>query len=77
MKLIPVESIPIRRRRHPLQELIEEFVSSDTDIVKIDFSDRDYKSPSVCRMCLGVAVKKSGRPITVHIRDGEVFLKKM
>ena len=57
MKLIPVEAVPKRRGRHHLQDLIEEFVKSDDKVVKIDFSDHDYKSAKVCRSCLGVAAK--------------------
>ena len=77
MKLVPVESIPGRRTRHHLQELIEEFVNSDAKNVKIDFSSRDYKSGKVCRSCLGIAAKKSGHPIKVLIRGDEVFLSKV
>lgn len=77
MKLIPVESLPKRRARHHLQDLIEEFVNGDAEIVKIDFSDHDYKSSKVCRSCLGVAAKKSGHQIKVSLRDGEVYLSKL
>lgn len=77
MKLIPVESVPKRRARHHLQDLIEEFVNGDAEIVRIDFNDHDYKSSKVCRSCLGVAAKQSGYRIKVSIRDGEVFLSKI
>lgn len=77
MKLIPVNEIPRRRGRHHLQDLIKEFVESDVKIVKIDFNDHDYKSSKVCRSCLGVAAKKSGHPIKVSLREGEVFLSKI
>lgn len=77
MKLVPVESLPKRRSRHYLQDIIEEFVNSNADIVKVDFSDHDYKSAKVCRSCLGVAAKKSGYYIKAAIRDGEVFLRKI
>lgn len=77
MKLVPVEAVPKRRSRHHLQDLIEEFVTGDAKVVKIDFNDHDYKSSQVCRSCLGVAAKKSGHPIKVSLRDGEVFLSKL
>lgn len=77
MKLIPVEAVPKRRGRHHLQDLIEEFIRSDERVVKIDFSDHDYKSEKVCRSCLGVAAKKSGYPIKVSLREGVVYLSKM
>ena len=77
MKLIPVEAVPKRRGRHHLQDLIEEFVRSDAQVVKIDFSEHDYKSEKVCRSCLGVAAKHSGYPIKVSLREGVVYLSKI
>ena len=77
MKLIPVEAVPKRRGRHHLQDLIEEFVRGNDEVVKIDFSDHDYKSAQVCRSCLGVAAKKSGHPIKVSLRENVVYLSKI
>lgn len=77
MKFVEVESIPKRRSKHHLQDFIEEFVNSDANVVKVIFSDHDYKSSRVCRSCLGVAAKKSGHHIKVSIRGEEVFLSKL
>lgn len=77
MKLTPVEAAPNRRGRHHLQDLIDEFVKGDDRVVKIDFSDHDYKSAKVCRSCLGVAAKKSGHPIKVSLRENVVYLSKV
>ena len=77
MKFEKVEFIPKRRTKHHLQDFIEEFISSDAKIVKVIFSDEDYKSSKVCRSCLGVAVKQSGHPIKVSLRGEEVFLSKI
>lgn len=60
MKLIPVDAIPKVSGYHKLQELIEEFVNGDAKIVKVDFGEDDYKSPTVCRSCLA-AVKAFGQ----------------
>lgn len=76
MKLIPVEQIPKVTGYHKLQDLIEEFVNSDTKIVKVDFTEDDYKSPTVCRSCLAAAVKRSKRPVKVWRRGNEIFLSK-
>lgn len=48
MKLIPVDAIPKVSGYHKLQDLIEEFVNGDAKIVKVDFGEDDYKSPTVC-----------------------------
>nr|DAP19094.1 MAG TPA: hypothetical protein [Caudoviricetes sp.] len=76
MKLIPVDQIPKMNGYHKLQELIEEFVSGNAKIVKVDFSTEDYKSPTVCRSCLAAAIKRSKRSIKVWRRGSEVFLSK-
>ena len=47
MKLIPVDQIPKMNGYHKLQELIEEFTNGDAKIVKVEFSETDYKSPAV------------------------------
>ena len=77
MKFEEVGSIPKRRSKHHLQDFIEEFVNSDAKIVKVIFSEHDYKSSKVCRSCLGVAAKKSGHRIKVSLRGEEVFLSKL
>lgn len=77
MKFEEVESIPKRRSKHHLQDFIEEFVNCDAKIVKIIFSEHDYKSSKVCRSCLGVAAKKSGHNIKVSLRGKDVFLSKL
>ena len=76
MKLIPVDAIPKVSGYHKLQELIEEFVNGDAKIVKVDFGEDDYKSPTVCRSCLAAAIKRSKRSVKVWRRGNEVFLSK-
>ena len=66
MKLIPVDAIPKVSGYHKLQELIEEFVNGDAKIVKVDFTEDDYKSPAVCRSCLAAAIKRSKRSVKVQ-----------
>lgn len=68
MKLTPVDQIPKMNGYHKLQELIEEFTNGDAKIVKVEFSETDYKSPAVCRSCLAAAIKRSKRPVKVWRR---------
>ena len=72
MKLIPVDQIPKMNGYHKLQELIEEFTNGDAKIVKVEFSETDYKSPAVCRSCLAAAIKRSKRPVKVWRRGNEI-----
>lgn len=76
MKLVPVDQIPKISGYHRLQELIEEFVNGEAKIVKVDFGEDDYKSPTVCRACLAAAVKRSKHSVKVWRRGNEVFLSK-
>lgn len=76
MKLTPVDQIPKMNGYHKLQELIEEFTNGDAKIVKVEFSETDYKSPAVCRSCLAAAIKRSKRPVKVWRRGNEIFLSR-
>lgn len=77
MRAIPVDNLPKRRTRHRLQDFIADFIKCEAKVVKIEFSERDYKSAKVCRNCLDVAAKSSGYSIRACIRDGQVFLVKV
>lgn len=64
MKLTPVDQIPKMNGYHKLQELIEEFTNGDAKIVKVEFSETDYKSPAVWPVLSGCghqAVEASGQ----------------
>ncbi len=76
MKLVPVKSIP-KRSYHPLQDMIEEFARSDNKIVRIDFTEHDYKSSKVCYSCIWNGVKRSGHMIKVTRRGEDVFMSKI
>jgi hypothetical protein len=79
MKLVAVESVPNRHRtsKHRLQDTLAEFINGESDIVRIELSDHDYKSAIVCYNCMYAAVKRSGYRIKVLFRDGNVYLTKM
>ena len=78
MKFVEVNEIPMEKRgRHPLQDMIEEFVNSGIKIVKVDFDKRDYKSLKTCDNSFRVAVKRLGHRVKVMQRNGELYLKKV
>lgn len=76
MKMVPTDCLPERRYRHDLQDFIEQFVDGPDEVVRIDFTDQDYKTAQVCYKCLYNAGKRSRRPMSVHIRGKEVYLVK-
>ena len=61
MKLTPVDQIPKMNGYHKLQELIEEFTNGDAKIVKVEFSETDYKSLPVLSGRGHQAVEASGQ----------------
>lgn len=77
MRFTPVNEIPERKRGwHHLQEFIKEFVDSNVNNALVVINEHEYKSPEVCKSCLLVAIKRSGYPIRVYIREGKVYLTK-
>lgn len=73
-----VDKLPEKRRsKHYLQRLIEDFVESGQEIARIDYTEHDYKSLSVCYGCIKRAAITSKRPVKVVQRDGEVYLTKI
>lgn len=78
MKLTYVEEVPVvqRRGRHNLQDLIKEFVNSDKDIARVDWTEKDYKNAYICRQCIARAVLISGHKIEVFKRGNEVYMMK-
>ena len=77
MKLIRVDTLPKKNVKKRVQEFIKEFADSDMKIAKVDFTERDYKSPRVCYSCIGVAIRRSKRPVRVCMRGDEVYLTKL
>lgn len=73
MKLIPVDQIPKMNGYHKLQELIEEFTNGDAKIVKVEFSETDYKSPGGSGRVLVWPRPSSGR--SVRSRYGVVEMR--
>ena len=89
MKLVPVEKVPDleldkypRRKKgvklmkpiHRLQEMFEDFVESNHDVCRLDFTNRDYKSPLACYNVVHHAIKKSNYNIKVVKRGDEIYL---
>ena len=78
MKLVKVKELPKKiAARHNLQDIIQEFVNSDSRIVKIDIENHEYKNTRCLYGCIRVAVKRSKHPIKVHMRKDVVYLEKI
>ena len=79
MKLIPVKSIPEKTNKPSkvhLREILEDFVHSSNDIVKVDYREDGYSSSGVCGRSLQVIIRNNGFPIRVIWRGDDIYLKK-
>ena len=78
MKLTYVEEAPYvqRRGKHDLQDLIKEFVNSDKDIARVDWTEQDYKNAYICIQCIDSDVLISGHKSEVFKRGNEVYMMK-
>lgn len=77
MKLIPYDRSKIgKKRRGANQAIIEEFVNSGHDCVKIE--NYTHKSAESCEASFGKSIQRSPYKdsVDVCIRKGEVFLVK-
>lgn len=63
-----------KRRPKRLKPYFEEFMSLNVKCAEVFFDDKDYKSPQVCSMVLGVAAKRHQFPIAVRRIGDQVFL---
>lgn len=78
MKLTFVEKLPEKRwHQTNLQALIEDFCNSDSKIVKIEFTDKDYVSTASCYNAWRTAAKRSERPVKITQINKEVYLMKI
>ena len=78
MKLVNVTELPKGERtmKHDLLEIIDRFVESGSELVKIEFTERDYKHANSCYVNMHRAVKKSNHPVKVRLINKEVYLVK-
>ena len=76
MKFVEVDKIPngVGYKRNNLQVFLKEFYTENIKIAKIDFKDREYKSPEVAARVISQAIKTSCLPIRAIQRKDEVFL---
>ena len=78
MKLVNVTELPKGKRtmKHDLLEMIDGFVESGSELVKIEFTERDYKNANSCYANMHRAAKNSNHPVAVRMIKNEVYLIK-
>ena len=78
MTLVHAEKLPAREWRHTnLRALIDSFCESDSKVVKIVFTDKDYSSLTSAYNAWHKAIKRSKRPVKIAQRNHELYLMKI
>lgn len=76
-RLVPVdrdEYLSDSRSKLPYRKVINEFASSDADVVEVQFDD-DLNRRSIY-MAFRSALNRSGAPIKAYMRRGKIYLVK-
>lgn len=77
MKITKVDTLPPKRsHKKNLQGALDEFMSSNAKIVKIEYAEGEYATPISCYGSLHKAIKHSGYGIRVKMINGEIYLIK-
>lgn len=74
MKFVEVKEVPGLRSYHNLKVKWDEFMSMNVKVVKIDLDEEEYKSVYTARDTISRSVKNLGYPITVTVRNNEIYL---
>lgn len=76
MKMVPYDAKKLNRyyKSCSNQEILEQFIDSDLDCVRID--DYPHKNAAICRNSLALSIKRFGFNITAIRRGNDVFLVK-
>ena len=73
MKFVKVKELP-KRRKNSILIFLDEFMTSNIKFAKVEFSEKDYKTPSSCQSAFSKAIKAGGFPIIVKSINKEVYL---
>lgn len=69
------DGIPFKiARREIARARLVEFINMNVKCAQIVFNENEYKSTQVAYQCMRRATERWGYNISVHIRNGEIFL---
>lgn len=73
MKFVEVKELPGRRKYNPLDVYFKDFMAMNIKIAKVDFEGNGYKSMKTAQSTLYNSAKKRGYPITIVVRNNEIY----
>ena len=78
MRFVEATDMPrFKKRTGKLQQIIEDFVNSEYDVVKIEYAENEYANPHSCKNSLWKAIKQTkSSGVRAHEIKGIVYLTK-
>ena len=73
MKFTKVNEVPSRKHHKNVRGFLEEFISRNIEVARVDLHEDDYKNPAVAQRCLQLAAKRACLPIRVSYRGDKVY----
>ena len=75
MKFVKVDKMPGRRSsKKSLRVFMEEFISRDIKMAKVELKEGEYKNSEIARRCLTTSAKRHCLPVKAGCRDNEVYI---
>lgn len=74
MKFVEVKEVPGRTIKKNLYGYLNEFMTMDIKVAKVEFNKMEYKTVISAYLCIYRAVQKSRLPLRVMKRNDEIFL---
>ena len=74
MKFVEVKELPGRTIKKDLVAYVEEFMSMNVKIAKVDFNDREYRSARSAYSSFHKTSHRLGYPISIRMISNELFL---
>ena len=74
MKFTKVNDLPGRKGKKRVRAFLEEFMTRNVEIARVDLHEDDYKSPAVARRCLCISAQRACLPVKACYRGNKVYL---
>ncbi len=76
MRIVETGRLPEMRRHKNLKPIFEHFISMNTKFTKVELDIDDYEKPIYGYKSLWIHAKKTGVPVKVIFRNGEVYFER-
>lgn len=74
MKFVAMEGLPARRSYSNLRLKLDEFMSMNVKVVKVELGKGEYTKLGNAQIGLSRAAKRDGYPVNAHVINNELYL---